>query len=125
MRALLAAALAVLVTGCMHMTDGNAQTSAAGMPDTMARAMRADAARRAGVDETDVRIESVQSVTWRDASLGCAQPDRLYAQVLVPGWKLRLQAGSRGFDYHASRRGQWLWCPFDRIHPPVTDDPAV
>jgi TnpA family transposase len=102
MRALLAAALTVLVMGCMHMTDGNAQTSAASVPDTMARAMRADAARRAGVDETDVRIESVQSVTWRDASLGCAQPDRLYAQVLGPDWRLRLQAGSRGFDDHTS-----------------------
>jgi hypothetical protein len=31
----------------------------------------------------EVRVESIE---WSDPSLGCPEPDRAYAQVIVPGY---------------------------------------
>lgn len=97
---------------------------AAALPAAMSDAVRADAANRASVAPEAVRIDRVESVTWRDGSLGCPQPDRLYTQALVPGWRIALTAGSRTIVYHASRRGGWLWCPPGRAQDPLPRDAA-
>jgi hypothetical protein len=96
-----------------------------GLPTAMSEAVFADAANRAGVAREAVRIDRVESVTWRDGSLGCPQPDRLYTQALVPGWRIALTAGPRAMVYHASRRGGWLWCPPGRAQEPLPRDVAI
>lgn len=90
-----------------------------GLPAEMLAALRADAARQGGIAEAEVRLASVQPVTWPDASIGCPQPGMLYAQMLVPGWRVTLQAGERRYDYHAARSGRWLHCPPGRAQPPL------
>jgi len=84
-----------------------------------------DAARRTGVAASAVRIASVATVTWRDAALGCPRADMAYAQVLVPGWRVLVTAGAQTLNYHASRRGQWLWCPADRVQEPLPGGAAT
>ncbi|HEY6087736.1 MAG TPA: hypothetical protein VIV84_08355 [Burkholderiaceae bacterium] len=85
-------------------------------------AMLADAARRAGLAQERLRVETVEAVTWPDGALGCPQPDRAYTQALVPGWRVVIAApGTAGFFYHLNRRGSWLWCPADRAQPAVPD----
>jgi hypothetical protein len=76
--------------------------------DTVLQAARADAEQRAGAQGV---VRSIDSVTWRDGSLGCPQPGRLYTQALVPGWRIRIDAGGVLHQYHANRQGMWLWCP--------------
>ncbi len=63
-----------------------------------------------------------QAVTWRDGALGCPQPDRMYTQALVSGWRVLVSDDTRRVSYHASRSGFWLLCPADRSHPPLPDD---
>lgn len=121
MRATLAALGLVLISGCNHMNDSQAQT-AGGAPPAMIDAMRGDAATRAGVAVSAVSVASAREVTWRDASLGCPQPGMLYPQVLVPGWRVRLLAGGKTYEYHAGRRGNWAWCPADRAQEPLPGD---
>lgn len=94
-----------------------------GLPAEMLTAMQADAARRAGASEAAVRVASVQPVTWPDASIGCPQPGMAYAQLLVPGWRVMLDAGSQRLDYHAARGGRWLHCPPQQAQPPLTTQP--
>lgn len=118
MRSTLAALGLACAMGCSHMNDGNAQT-AGGAPREMIAAMRSDAATRAGVDPSTVKVESALGVTWRDASLGCPRPGMVYPQVLVPGWRVRIVAGGKTYDYHAGRRGNWAWCPADRAQEPL------
>lgn len=60
-----------------------------------------DLAATLGVDAADVEVVSVEEVTWRDASRGCAEPGMSYAQVLVDGSRITLRAGGRTFEYHA------------------------
>lgn len=82
-------------------------------------ALRADAARRAEVQPDDVRLIEHRSVSWGDGSLGCPEPGRQYTQAVVPGFRIRVEAGGRTLAYHADRRGNWLWCPPGRAVEPV------
>jgi thiamine pyrophosphate-dependent acetolactate synthase large subunit-like protein len=65
-----------------------------------------------------------EDVTWRDGSLGCPQRGMAYTQALVPGYRVRLQAGDRAFDYHASARGALVLCPEGRARSPAPADPT-
>ena len=119
MRTPLAALGAVVAVGCSHMTDGRAQPAGGGAPPAMIEAMRSDAATRAGVAVSAVKIESALRVTWPDTSLGCPRPGMLYPQVLVPGWRVLVVADGRTYTYHAGPRDDWAWCPADRAKAPL------
>jgi hypothetical protein len=89
--------------------------------DETVAAARDDAARRGGLDASAIELVSAESVTWRDGSLGCAEPGRLYTQALVPGYRVRVRAGGEVLDYHASRRGALVLCPPGRASDPLLD----
>ena len=36
--------------------------------------------------DTPLELVSYEPVKWPDASLGCPEPDMMYAQVVTPGW---------------------------------------
>ena len=86
---------------------------------SIGEAARADAARRTGLPLAEVRVVSAESVTWRDGSLGCPAPGGMYTQALVPGYRIRIRAGARDLDYHASTRGGLVLCPAGRAVDPI------
>lgn len=62
-------------------------------------------AQRQIADETGlpisrIRVIDVQTITWRDSSLGCPLPDQAYTQVETDGYRLVLQAGETEYIYH-------------------------
>ena len=65
-----------------------------------------DLATRQGADRSQVIVESVEDVEWRDSSLGCPQPGMMYAQVITPGFRIVLQLNGARYTYHGdlSRR---------------------
>jgi hypothetical protein len=85
------------------------------------RAALADAARRTGIDAADLKVTSAERVTWLDGSLGCPEPDLMYTQALVPGYRVRIEAGSETLDYHAGARGAPLLCPPERAVDPASE----
>jgi hypothetical protein len=90
----------------------------AGLPAAIETA-RADAAKRVGIEAQAVQVVDAKSVSWSDGSLGCPQPDRMYTQALVAGFRVRLQAGGQALDYHMSARGGFVVCPPERSIDPV------
>ena len=84
-----------------------------------------DAGRRSGRDASTLKLVSAETVTWPDASIGCPQPGMQYAQVLVPGYRIRIQAGPKVLDYHAGRSGQPFYCPAGRVTEPAAGDPRT
>ena len=62
---------------------------------------RQDLARRLNVPEADIAMGAITPTTWVDASLGCPEPDTMYAQVETEGWLLVLNHGAREYTYHA------------------------
>jgi hypothetical protein len=82
-----------------------------GEPKTDAEKARQDAIARArkhlgetlGLEASEVTLESATAVTWPDASLGCPEKDRMYAQVLTPGHKVVLKAEGKTHRLHVGR----------------------
>ncbi len=60
-----------------------------------------DLATTLGVDAGEVEVVSVEEVTWRDGSRGCAEPGMSYTQALVDGSRITLRAGERTYEYHS------------------------
>jgi len=52
-----------------------------------------------GGDLGPVKVLRLEAVTWRDASLGCPEPDVFYAQVLTTGVWLVLVHQGQEYDY--------------------------
>ena len=82
----------------------------------------ADLAGRLGVDVNEIILLEMTSVVWPDGSLGCPREGMVYAQVLTPGYLIRLQSGDQIFEYHASRGTTVIFC--ENPSPPVPGTPA-
>ena len=54
------------------------EASGAQSMQPMLERIRADAAERVGVAPDQVKVLSVESVTWSDGSLGCPEPGMMY-----------------------------------------------
>ena len=61
-----------------------------------------DLAETLGVDVADVTLVSIEAVDWPDASLGCPEPDMMYAAMLTPGYRIVLSADEIEYEYHTS-----------------------
>jgi hypothetical protein len=70
----------------------------------------ADLAGRLQIDPAAVAVVSVEEVTWPDASIGCPQPEMSYAQVLVNGTRMVLEAGGIEYHYHSGGGGDPFSC---------------
>jgi hypothetical protein len=60
----------------------------------------ADLAAHLGIAVDAITVISVEQVEWSDASLGCAKPGQMYAQVVTPGYRIVLEAGGQTYEYH-------------------------
>jgi len=115
---------ATLLGACAQPTPRQTMTpapspAASAELQALIRAVSDDAQRVSGVDASRIRVLEAAAVTWSDGSLGCPAPGRLYTQALVPGYRVRLDAGGRSLIYHANARGNWVLCPAERARQPV------
>lgn len=53
-----------------------------------------------------VEILAVEPTEWSDASLGCPEPGKMYAQVVTPGYRVLLEVEGEQFEVHTDREGQ-------------------
>ena len=70
---------------------------------TVDRARR-DLAQRLGVSEPDIGKESIEPADFPDAALGAPIEDEMSAQVITPGWRIRLKANDKTYEYRATER---------------------
>jgi hypothetical protein len=70
--------------------------------DAVQRA-RVDLAGRLGVAEDEIKEDSVEDADFPDASFGAGAPDEMSAQMITPGWRIRLQARGDVYEYRANR----------------------
>lgn len=69
--------------------------------DAVAQAI-ADLAGQTGVEPSAIEVVSHEEVTWRDGSLGCPQPGRMYTQALVQGYRIVLNVEASHVVYHGA-----------------------
>jgi len=64
---------------------------------------RADLAARLGISAGEVREEAVERDDFPDASLGAPTAGEMSAMMITPGWRIRLSANGRAYEYRATR----------------------
>lgn len=85
----------------------------AGPPATvldLVQKARADLTQRHGEAAQRARVTAVRQTTWPDTSLGCPQPDGVYAQVPTDGYRLELELDGRRYTYHSDLK-RVVRCP--------------
>ena len=80
------------------------------VPAALLEQLLQDAQQRSGMARSQLEIISTEQVTWNDGALGCPQPDRMYTQALVPGYRVRVRASDQTLDYHAAETGRFVLC---------------
>jgi hypothetical protein len=63
---------------------------------------RVNLAQRLGVEPEAVGVQGIEETKFADASLGVPEPDKLYAQVVTPGYVIELAVEGQVYEYHAS-----------------------
>ena len=118
-------ALAPLLVQCAGKADERRQVAVSAALQPKVDAALQDAARRTQLDAAQLRVTVAEAVTWPDGGLGCPEPGRQYAQVLVSGYRIVIAAGAKTLHYHGSLRGQPFLCPAERVQPPAGADPRT
>lgn len=70
--------------------------------DAVKRA-RIDLAKRLGVPESEVKEDGVEPADFPDMALGAPVDDEMSGQMISSGYRVRLSAGGKGYEYRASR----------------------
>lgn len=70
----------------------------------------ADLAGSLGVDMAAVEVVSIEEVTWRDGSRGCARPGVMYTQALIDGSRIILRVDRTTYEYHSGGSGPPSLC---------------
>jgi hypothetical protein len=81
------------------------------LPVGLLDTLRREAANAADADPAEVRVVSVDAVTWPDSSLGCGRADESALQVLTPGYAVVVEVRGAQFTLHTDRRGAVRLCP--------------
>jgi len=68
--------------------------------------------KRLKVRPEEVTLESATPATWPDASLGCPEKDRMYAQVVTSGYKVLLKVEAKTHEVHVAG-SRVVSCPAD------------
>lgn len=63
-----------------------------------------------GVPAESITIVSVEPVTWPNGGLGCPQEGMAYAEVLVEGSRIILEADGQIYTYHTAGTTEFVLC---------------
>ena len=85
-------------------------TAAPSDPSDLGEVAAAQLATEKGIDRETITVNSVEETTWSDSSLGCPEPGAGYAQALVPGVQVIVEAESTQYHYHGANDGELFLC---------------
>ncbi|HWW77039.1 MAG TPA: hypothetical protein VNZ44_16680 [Pyrinomonadaceae bacterium] len=71
--------------------------------ETAVEGARKDLAARLGKDESEVEEESVEEADFPNTALGAPVGGEMSGMMITSGWRIRLSARGRTFEYRADR----------------------
>jgi hypothetical protein len=74
-----------------------------GIPDIPVDQAVVEAGGEAGVEPEAIEVIVAEEVTWSDGSIGCPEPDGMYTQALVEGYRIVLDVAGEEVHYHGAR----------------------
>lgn len=66
------------------------------------------AAESTGTPADQITVAQVEAREWPDASLGCPGEGGFYAQVITPGYLIRVTADGETLEYHTDASGETI-----------------
>lgn len=91
------------------------------VPPQLLAIFQDDLARRALVKHDAITVVSATEQQWPDGAMGCPQPGQMYTQMIVPGYRVVLQASGNRYAYHSDRRGNFIVCSNGLAFKPVKE----
>ncbi|MGH2537211.1 MAG: hypothetical protein ACRDHL_07435 [Candidatus Promineifilaceae bacterium] len=91
----------------------NVEAPMPGSPDSEARMTAIasqDLSARTGVDVSEISLVSAEAKEWPTSSLGCPDVNKMYAQVVTPGFALVLEADGEQYKYHTDTEDHVVLC---------------
>lgn len=82
---------------------------------------KADLAQRLSIPISQIKAIETKEAAWPDTSLGCPQPDIVYAQIPTPGYLVTLENAGNKYEYHVGIHGNVLYC--ENPTPPFSGGP--
>jgi hypothetical protein len=64
---------------------------------------RNDLARRLNTDAAKITEQSVEDADFPDMALGAAEDDEMSGQMITRGWRIRLSADGKTYEYRADK----------------------
>lgn len=58
----------------------------------------------------EITVTKVDETEWSDGSLGCPEPDMMYTQAIVPGYRAELQINNETYIYHTDMNSRVVSC---------------
>lgn len=91
------------------------------VPESLLRSIKGELSEKLNVAVDAVEVVSAAAMMWNDGSLGCARPDQVYTQAVVPGYRVILQYAGTKYDYRAGEGGYFFLCELPTLMEPSTD----
>lgn len=105
----------LLISGCAPPEPPTASQPSDLSPEKAAspteQAAQDVAAGALGVEPQEVTVLEIESREYPDASLGCPQPDMMYAQVLTSGYQATVEVDGETYDVRMDTKGNGFICP--------------
>ena len=70
--------------------------------DAVERA-RQDLAARLHVTKDEIKLQGVEDADFSDMALGAPVGNEMSGQMITPGWRIRLSADGKSFEYRANK----------------------
>ncbi|MEM7713139.1 MAG: hypothetical protein AAF349_06085 [Cyanobacteria bacterium P01_A01_bin.68] len=87
-------------------TPSETESSTEELPAKIQSAVLSDADKRVSKPVAALRIKQSEKQSWSDSCLGLAEPGKLCAQVIVPGWKVTVTDGQQELVYRTDNKGK-------------------
>ena len=78
---------------------------------------REDLSDRLSIAVDQISLAEAEAIRWPDASLGCPEPGKMYAQVVTPGYRIVLEAQGGSYEYHADLEQRVICCEPQQVRP--------
>lgn len=98
----------LLLSACAPAVPSTATPADQAAIPTAGQVARVALAKQLGIDPTQVKIESVNKVDWPDSCLGQPNADEICAQVITPGYEVKMTASGASFTYRTDEQGKTL-----------------
>ncbi len=94
--------------GCF--SGSSSSVTVPGATEPVVKLAKEDLANRKGIDKDKIVVVEIEQVDWPDASLGCPEPGKMYAQVITPGYRILLSYKKEKYKYHSDKENRVVYC---------------